>query len=140
MNTNSFHPHPLRLACILWAILYVQTLVLCLPAQAETWVRVAKSDTTQEVQYVDADSIEVDFTDGNGRGVRLNTYWGFLDQPNSMSYATTEYRCDSAEYRDVQVNGNRTEDIWHLIGDDSLNRAAMEYGCKQAATLKTATP
>lgn len=139
---------PVRLyvgICILMASLFLPVVVLACPAQAETWVMVAKSDTTQEVQYVDADSIlvvqkDADRMESNGSIIRLRTYWGFLDQPQSMSYATTEYRCNTAEYRDAVVNGESTGDNWHPIGDDPLNRAAMDYGCKRAANSKTATP
>jgi hypothetical protein len=122
-------------ALLLMSWLCIQTLLLCFPALAETWVMVAKSDATQEVQYVDADSIEV-----SDAGVRLRTYWGFLDQPNSMSYATTEYRCETAEYRDAVMNGEQTGESWHPVGDDPLNRAAMDYGCQRAVSLKAATP
>ena len=115
----------IALSCSLVCVLVFQWVLLCLPAQAETWVMVAKSDTTKELQYVDADSIE-----SLGSVIRLKTYWGFLDQPNSINYATTDYRCETEEYRDVIVNGEQTKATWTLVGSDTLNRAAMEYGCQ----------
>ena len=115
----------IALSCSLVCVLVLQWVLLCLPAQAETWVMVAKSDTTNELQYVDADSIE-----SLGSVIRLKTYWGFLDQPNSINYATTDYRCETEEYRDVIVNGEQTKATWTSVGSDTLNRAAMEYGCQ----------
>lgn len=101
-------------------------------AQAETWVMVAQSGETQESQYVDADSIEI-----TGSTVRLKSYWGMLDDPRSITHAVTEYNCPQQTYRDVVVNGAPTQDEWKAVGDDPLNHAAMEYGCKSANNLRS---
>ncbi|MEM7772761.1 MAG: hypothetical protein AAF327_19905 [Cyanobacteria bacterium P01_A01_bin.37] len=109
-------------------LLVFQCVFLSPPAQAETWVMVAKSDINQEQQYVDADSINV-----LDSAVQIKTYWGFLDQPDSIHYATTEYRCETEEYRDVIVNGKRTGARWQSVGGDKLNRAAMTYSCQHVS-------
>jgi len=121
--------HSCIFSYILIILLWFQAQLLCLPVQAENWVMVAKSDTSQEQQYVDADSIE-----SRGSIMRLNSYWGFLDQPDSVHYATTEYRCQSEEYRDIKVDGHPTGDEWKPVGKDLLNRAAMIYGCTHEKT------
>jgi hypothetical protein len=115
----------LLIVSILWV---VQASLSSPPAQAETWVMVAKSETTLEQQYVDADSI-TSLGTSLGSIIQLKTSWGFLDQPDSINYATTQYRCNTEEYRDVVVNGKETGMEWHPVGKDSLNRAAMTYGC-----------
>ncbi|MEO1523553.1 MAG: hypothetical protein AAFU78_22635 [Cyanobacteria bacterium J06633_2] len=111
------------IVCGLWIIHGLTASPLAI---AETWVMVTKSDTTLEQQYVDADSIT-----SLGSSIQLKTYWGFLDRPDSINYATTEYRCEAEEYRDVVVNGKETGMDWESVDDDTLNRAAMMYGCKQ---------
>ncbi len=125
----------LRLIVCLGALLSIvcwQSVLICQPAYAEAWIMVAKSDATQEYQYVDIDSIKA-----IGSVVRLKTYWGFLNQPDSISYATTEYQCQTEEYRDVIVNDSQTSQDWQPVGDDPLNRAAMEYGCSMGHPLKS---
>ncbi|MEB3212728.1 MAG: hypothetical protein VKL39_15315 [Leptolyngbyaceae bacterium] len=117
----------IALLLITGSLLFIQAFIISPIAQAETWVMVAKSDATLEQQYVDVDSIQ-----SQGSTVQLKTYWGFLDQPDSISYATTEYRCETEEYRDVVVNGQETDVNWQAVGTDPLNRAAMTYGCTHA--------
>lgn len=94
------------------------------------------SESTLEQQYVDADSIQVlEQEYGKPLHIRLKTYWGVLDQPDSFSMAITEYCCQQSKYRDVEVNGSAIQADWQSVDSDPLNKAAMEYGCRQASAL-----
>lgn len=113
----------LVMGCFLW-------LIAPDVAMAESWVMVAKSEQTLEQQYVDADSIQlIERAEDKSAHIRLQTSWGFQDNPSSFNVATTEYLCEQGQYRDVVVNGKVTGDSWRSVGKDTLNRAAMNYGC-----------
>ncbi len=121
----------IRKAIALLIVVGFFTVVASASAVADSWVMVAKSTTTQERQYVDPDSIQVlEQIKGSPTHIRLKTSWGFEADPDSLSVAMTEYLCQQSQYRDVVVNGKTTGDRWQPLGEDLLNRAAMEYGCK----------
>ncbi|MGB3496192.1 MAG: hypothetical protein WBA57_25925 [Elainellaceae cyanobacterium] len=122
----------LRTVMTLLVIGFFLWLLVPKAAMAESWVMVAKSDQTLERQYVDVDSIQVvEQAEGQPTYIRLKTSWGFQDDPNSLNVATTEYLCQKSQYRDVVVNDKTTGDSWHSVGKDTLNRAAMDYGCSR---------
>ncbi len=96
-----------------------------MPVQAVTWKAIATPLDPQHIQYVDLESIEI-VTD---RIVRLNSYWMDIQQPDSRTDAVTEYQCDRALYRDMELNGQPQTQPWGDVTADPLNQAVMEYAC-----------
>lgn len=107
------------------AVLAIAWLLLsALPATATTWELAAQSDQGQVRQYVDWDSWK-----RSGSEVSIASY--YIDQQSEIPRTdyVTAYDCASNQFKDIEVDGQQTDDDWQLLVDDPLNEAIRDLLC-----------
>lgn len=99
-------------------------LLAALPATATTWELAAEADQGLVRQYFDRDSIH-----WSGSEVTVTTY--YVDEratPQRTDYVTA-YNCSTNRFKDVEVNGQLTDNDWQLLVADPLNEAIRDSLC-----------
>lgn len=99
-------------------------LLAALPATATTWELAAETDQGLVRQYFDRDSIH-----WSGSEVTVTSY--YVDEratPQRMDYVTA-YNCSTNRFKDVEVNGQLTDNDWQLLVADPLNEAIRDSLC-----------
>lgn len=105
---------------IAWLLLAAQ------PATAISWELAAETDQGRIRQYYDRDSIQ-----RIGSEVTVLSYYlNEGETPPRIDYVTA-YDCNSNRFKDVEVNGQVTNEDWHLLIADPLNEAIRDLACAQ---------
>jgi hypothetical protein len=95
-------------------------------AQASDWIPVTPAGLEQ--QFIDPTSIQR--LPGGTVQVR-SLYLNQRPSPPERALYLTEYRCPTAEYRDLENNGQPGDLTWHSVAGDPLNAQTLAYVCAQ---------
>ncbi len=115
-------------ALLLWGLVFGITILFgwgC-PVQASDWRPVTPAGLEQ--QFIDLDSIQR--LPGGTVQVR-SLYLNQCPSPPERTLYLTEYRCPTAEYRDLENNGQPGDLTWHSVAGDPLNAQTLAYVCAQ---------
>ena len=119
-----------------WTMAQIRTLGIMLlmlglgwghPAWAGEWRPVTPAGLEQ--QFIDAESIQV--MPGGTVQVR-SLYLNQRKLPHQRTTYTTEYRCQTREFRDVEYDGEPGDLAWSSVDDDPLNAQTLDDVCAWA--------